>query len=402
MGTQKRILFFAEAVTLAHVARPVVLARGLDPAHFEVHLACDSRFSRLFPNLSLTQWPLHSISSQQFLSALAQGSPVYDTATLRHYVAEDLKIIEAIKPDVVVGDFRLSLAVSAPLVGVPYVAITNAYWSQYARPRFIVPDIPLVEIFGVKIAQTLFSLTRSPAFAYHALPLNRVRRESGLPSLGLDICRTYTYADHTVYADIPELIPTFDRPAHHHYLGPVFWSPEVPLPDWWDEMPRERPVAYVTLGSSGKGDLLSVVLEALADQPITIVAASAGRGRPVDIPANAWVADFLPGQQAVAVASLTISNGGSLSTQQSLALGVPVIGIAGNLDQYLNMSYVQQAGAGILLRGGRLAAHQIRAAVDAIVNEGRCRSEARLCMQNLLAYDALRTFSGLLEEILQG
>jgi UDP:flavonoid glycosyltransferase YjiC (YdhE family) len=58
-------------------------------------------------------WPLHSISSAQFLGALAAGKPVYDVATLQTYVEEDRRLLERLRPDVVIGDFRLSLAVSA-------------------------------------------------------------------------------------------------------------------------------------------------------------------------------------------------------------------------------------------------------------------------------------------------
>ena len=114
----------AEAVTLAHVARPVVLAQGLDPSVYEVHLACDPRYSRLFSKLSMTTRPLYSIASERFVNALAKGRAVYDTQTLGRYVEEDLKIIAEIVPDLIVGDFRLSLAVSAALTGTPYMAVT--------------------------------------------------------------------------------------------------------------------------------------------------------------------------------------------------------------------------------------------------------------------------------------
>src|SRR5690606_21714330 len=39
-----RILFVAEAVTLAHVARPMMLAQRLDPARYDVSLATDGRY----------------------------------------------------------------------------------------------------------------------------------------------------------------------------------------------------------------------------------------------------------------------------------------------------------------------------------------------------------------------
>ena len=50
---------------------------------------------------------------EQFLAALAAGRPVYHAETLRSYVRDDLSLLESVDPDIVVGDFRLSLAVSA-------------------------------------------------------------------------------------------------------------------------------------------------------------------------------------------------------------------------------------------------------------------------------------------------
>lgn len=40
-----RIALFAEAVTLAHVARPLALARAIAPDGHELLLACDPRYS---------------------------------------------------------------------------------------------------------------------------------------------------------------------------------------------------------------------------------------------------------------------------------------------------------------------------------------------------------------------
>ncbi|MFC6668967.1 glycosyltransferase [Marinobacterium aestuariivivens] len=225
------------------------------------------------------------------------------------------------------------------------------------------------------------------------MPLNRVRKRYGLPSLGPDLRRIYTDADLTLYADIPELIPTFERPATHRYIGPINWSPSVPLPQWWDELPSGRPVIYVTLGSSGQSELLPGVLEALAELPVTPVVATAGRGRLERIPPNARVADFLPGEQAASCASLVISNGGSPTTMQALAAGVPVIGIASNLDQYLNMSYLEQAGVGILMRAGQTTVPRLRQAVETVMGTDDYRNAARVVMGQLAAYRAESRFA---------
>jgi hypothetical protein len=48
---RRRILFVGEAVTLAHIVRPVVLAQALDPAQYAITLACDDRYLKLFGEL---------------------------------------------------------------------------------------------------------------------------------------------------------------------------------------------------------------------------------------------------------------------------------------------------------------------------------------------------------------
>ena len=392
-SSPKRLLFIGEAVTLAHVVRPVVLAQALDPQQYAVTLACDPRYHSLFAELPFELRPVRTISSAQFTTALAKGNPVYDTATLRSYVREDLELIEAVKPDLVIGDFRISLGVSSRVTGVPYCTITNAYWSPYSRLPFPLPEHPMTRLLGVAISQAVFTLIRPLAFAYHTLPLNRVRRDYGLPSLGYDLREIYTHADQTLYADISNLAPTAPLPPHHHWLGPILWSPAVEPPEWWSALPGDQPVIYVTLGSSGEGDrLLPIVLQGLAGLPVTVIAATAGRSVPAQAPANAYISAFLPGTEAAARSALVICNGGSLTTQQALAAGVPVIGIAGNMDQHLNMLCLERAGAGVRLRAGRLTAERVRAAAERLLRDSGYREGAGRLMRRMQAWDTGKVF----------
>jgi UDP:flavonoid glycosyltransferase YjiC (YdhE family) len=373
---RKKILFLAEAVTLAHVGRPLALAQTLDRRYYDVHFACAAGYEMFFKGSNLSSWTVHSISSERFLAALAAGRPVYDAATLQQYVQDDLRVLQAVRPDVVVGDFRLSLSVSARRAGVPYVALINAYWSPYVRQHYQVPAIGLARALPIALADPLFRLVQPLAFALHSMPLNQVRRSYRLPSLGHDLRRIYTDADYVLYSDIPEMFPAHDLPDTHSYLGPVTWSPPTPLPAWWDAMAAEPPVIYLTLGSSGQGALLPQILRALAPMPVQVIAATAGQVDPGPLPDNARAADYLPGEEAARRARLVICNGGSPTSQQALAAGVPVLGIAGNLDQYLNMQGVVSAGAGVLLRSDRLNEEQLRARVMELVDEPATRAAA--------------------------
>ncbi|MDQ6620484.1 MAG: glycosyl transferase family 1, partial [Pseudomonadota bacterium] len=265
-GSRKPVvLLVAEAVTLAHFARIAVLARALalDSGAYRVVVASDPRYAHLEPELAGTFYPLHSIPSSQFEQALARGKPLYDAATLADYVKADLSMLSALEPDLVIGDFRLSLAVSAPVHGVTYAAMVNSYWSPYAQVSYPVPDLPMTSRIGVAAAQRLFNASRAVAFAMHARPLNQVRRRYGLPSLGHDLRVAYSWGNHTLYPDLPGFVPMADLPPNHHFVGPLLWSADVPLPEWWGQVSPDVPMILVTMGSSGAKDLIPVVIEAL-------------------------------------------------------------------------------------------------------------------------------------------
>lgn len=399
---RKRILFVAEGVTLAHVTRPLVLARSLDSTLFEIHFACAAGYDEILTNLSAHFWPINSISSEQFLRSLSTGRPVYNRATLHSYVDEDLQLLEKIHPDLVIGDFRLSLSVSAAHCRVPYVAITNAYWSKYfTTDHYPVPDLPVTRIFGVSLTSTIFKRIQPMVFAYHARPLNEVRRDYRMPPLA-NLLETYTDGDYVLYADIPGLFPTTGCPNNHHYLGPVSWAPNIGLPDWWSDLNAEKPLVFVSLGSSGPVYVLPTVIETLARLPVNVVLATAGRWKPSNHASNVWTADFLPGDQVAKRASLVICNGGSPSVYQALKEGIPVIGIPSNMDQHLMMEAIVREGAGLLVRSDHASKRNLQKAIAEILKGETYLEHAQRLQKEITRHCAAKTFAALVTKVTPG
>lgn len=392
-------MFIAEAVTLAHVARLVALADALPADRYTVTLATDPRYDHLLGRLPYPVERIRTIPGERFFKALQNGTPIYDTATLESYVEEDSRLLAAYQPDLVVGDFRLSLDVSAKLAQVPYATVTNAYWSPYAQIAYPVPELPITRLFGVLAGQMLFDLFRPLMSRLHAGPLNELRRHHGLKPLPPDTRVVYTHADHTLYADLAELVPMQGLPANHRFLGPVLWSPSRGLPSWWNEVPSNQPVAYVTLGSSGESDVLPAILDAVAALRIPAMVATAGKPSNLVPPANVWLADYLPGEAAAARASVVICNGGSPTCYQALAAGIPIVGIPANLDQYLNMSLVERARAGLLVRAGQATAARLRSAITQALNTTSVRDGAKALQRAVLANPAGRTFTSFLDSL---
>jgi len=397
MNRRRRVLFVGEAVTLTHVTRPLVLARSLDPARYEVHFACADRFPFVFEDEPFRRWSIESIPVERFLDALAGGKRLFDYRTLASYAEEDLGLLGRVRPDLVVGDYRLSLAVSAPLAGVPYASINNAYWSPYARGPYPMPDMPMVRVLGVTLSKLLFQAFQPMALAWHNRPLNRLRREKGLAPFP-DICTANTYGDYTLYADVPGLVPLYNRPGNHHYIGPILWSPPGSRPAWWDEVPGDRPLVYITFGSSGRVNVIGQILDALSGLEVNIIVATAGRIELDSLPENVWVSEYLPGEEAAGRAALVICNGGSGAVSQALNAGVPVLGLPSNIDQYMAMRYVQEAGAGIGLRSDLAREKTIRAAIETLLDTASYRQAAGVLADELRRYNAPERFGRLLDQ----
>ncbi len=370
MEKTKRILFVSEAVTLAHIARCIILADKLHKTgQYTLCLAADSRYDHIIGNIPYQRLPLNSVSSHYFFKKLANGAPLYDVKTLSAYVEEDVKIMDDYQPDFVFGDFRLSLAISCRLKKIPYASISNAYWSPYADINYPVPEIPLTKWLGVSIAQKLFDWFRPLVFAVHTQAFNKTCKKFGLPPLSYDMRKVYTEADYTLYADCKGLVPMQAYPDTHIFIGPVLWSADVALPHWWAKLPEHKAIVFITLGSSGDGTILPLLIDALASMDITIIAVTAKNSQIEQAYKNVFVSEFLPVEQVVKKSDIVICNGGSPMVYQALADKKKLIGIPGNLDQYLMMSIIKSAGLGDYIRSGLLTDKAIRSMVNKLLKQ---------------------------------
>jgi UDP:flavonoid glycosyltransferase YjiC (YdhE family) len=396
---RRRILFVSEAVTLAQVVRLLVLARSLPRERYEVHFAA-ARFDELIFGGAppMRRWLITSLSPQAVERRVRLGARLYGDRVLRRYLRDDLAVIDQVRPDLVVGDLRWSLAVAAPLRQVPYAALINAYWSPHAvRAGFPLPDHPIVRLLGHRLAAQHFPRALPRVFAHFAAPLNRLRHRHGLPEIG-SLPEVLCFGDLTLHPDPPALVPTAGAPARHLHLGPVLWSPAVARPAWWSRLDPGRPTVYVTLGSSGRADRLPMVVKAIAATGAQVLVATAARA---DVAAGPGihVAAFLPGAEAAERADVVVSNGGSSTSYQALAAGRPVVGLASNLDQYLAMQAIDSAGAGITVRAASATGDQVKAAVVRALGDASLRSAAGRLAGVFARNDATQAFARAVDRV---
>jgi UDP:flavonoid glycosyltransferase YjiC (YdhE family) len=99
--------------------------------------------------------------------------------------------------------------------------------------------------------------------------------------------------------------------------------PEIELP------PGDEPLVLVAPSTAHDSDnrLVRTALAALADEPVRVVATTnrVVPQRPIDVPANAILVDWLSYSQLMPTASLVISHGGHGTIARALGAGTPVL-----------------------------------------------------------------------------
>lgn len=361
-----KVLFFAEGATLAHVVRPLTLAKGLDATRFDAVLCRPKSFSKFTNGLPFPVVDLDCQDANIFARRLERGLPLYDFPTLCHYVNADLALIDREKPDVVIGDFRLSLSVSARLRSISYISICDAYWSPERPFKPPLPVLGLTRFAPIPLAEFLFDRIAPLAFRLHALPLERLRAKFGLSSLGYDLRHCYTDADLRLFANYQALFPDVLTHSWAAFIGPIAWSPN--FGGELNFLTGDGPLVHITMGSSGNPQVIEKIIPLLERLGCRIAIATAGKSISFTPRLRTTqIFDYLPGSLVCQHASLVICNGGSPTTNQALSCGIPVLGIAQNMDQFLNMESITTFGAGQLMRADRVDASRLKNAIEPLM-----------------------------------
>jgi MGT family glycosyltransferase len=165
--------------------------------------------------------------------------------------------------------------------------------------------------------------------------------------------------------------PRSDWPDSIRMIGPGAWDPPADPPDWLEDV--DRPIVLVTTSSEFQDDgrLVATALEALADEPVHVVAtlpSADPRGYPAG--PNAHVLPFVPHAPLLERAACAVTHGGMGATQKALAAGVPVCVVPFGRDQLEVARRVVVAGAGTKVAAQRLNAARLRTAVRRAMEMG--------------------------------
>ena len=240
---------------------------------------------------------------------------------------------------------------------------------------------------------------------------DRMLTELGAQRLPVPLLDVGVLADRLIVPTVPSFeYPRSDLPAGLRFVGVVRPRPsgDFVTPPWWAAaLDGDRPVVHVTQGTVDNHDLSRLIeptITALADTDVTVVVSTGGRdvnAIRVPIPANTYVAEYLPHDQLLPKVDVLVTNGGYGAVQRALATGVPVVVAGSTEDKPEVAARVAWSGAGINLKTGTPSPEAISSAVHRIRSDGRYLRNARRLEAAFARTDGVAEIAALIDEVVR-
>ena len=158
---------------------------------------------------------------------------------------------------------------------------------------------------------------------------------------------------------------------------PVEPAPDFPVRGGTDE----APLIYVTLGTfSNNLDLFGLILDALAGEPVSVIATIGADKDPADlepIPANARVERYIPQHELLPHCSAVVHHAGAGTSFAALAHGLPSVALPQSADNFKLARRLSQAGVSIELAPHEVNSEAVSSALAEILRDQRWRRAAQ-------------------------
>ena len=379
-----RILFSPESFNMGETTRCIEIARAAqERGHTVLFHVYSPKYLGLLENAGLPvhlREPIMSDAEAEQIMALDQGRGVlhpFTTDMVRRRVNAELEAIRDFSADAVVIGSNLTMLLSARIAGVPiFYARPYAYSSTYFSKKPV----------GGELAAPGWLRAVALVLSYKPASFTRVAREHRLrlPRRTVDmlsadvnlICSLFTQlrGDSLVEPDVS--------------VGPIYYRAPGELPQIVRE-PRERPLIYVGMGSSGSADILVQVLQQLSAAPVDVLVGGGVQLSDTSMLGNnIHFAGTVPAHLLAGHIDASMTHGGEGTVQTACLAGVPFAGIAMQVEQSWNIEECVRYGNALRFTKNDVRRGNVRDILDRLLSDEGMRARARQLGE------AMRTMDG--------
>jgi UDP:flavonoid glycosyltransferase YjiC (YdhE family) len=396
----KTIIFAVAGYNLAETGRHIEIARACKDDFNIVFLSYGGAYEHLIeeegfrlqkmePRLSEKQL-LHV---RKALSGETLNTVGYFTAKeMEPRIENEIKLFKEINPACVLTGWCHSVMISTRAARVPFVNVlhSTSITEYYEAGLQTWPDRSNFPFFRWFLSEEKMNRWTSNLVLKMKLPaksFNILAKKYGLKKFNNFI--EVLEGDYTLLADIPEWVGLSQVRPNVHYIGPLPLRLDRDIPREIIDMPKDKPIVYFAMGSSGKPGLIADIIEGFRDKHYHVIAPveSHIKDMNVEIPTNVIVTGFLPAHRVNPMADVSVIHGGQNTVMNACLSGTPIVGVGMHPEQQANLDACVRKGFAIRLNKKRVTSSAVLYAIDRLLQDTRAKEEVRKFQNELMKWD---------------
>jgi UDP:flavonoid glycosyltransferase YjiC (YdhE family) len=385
LSRRLNVLVTTHGEVLAHTTRALTIAEELRTRGANVVFAMRGDKTALVKAAGFPVRDIAGVPLKDVLRRLRRGTTrLCSDSQAVESVDADIEMLERERPDIVLSDFRPSMAAAARITNTPHVSVLNATWTPYLDHEQVRLIWPVHTRFGsawgtlaralagpdlmrFRFLDSLFQAIFRQMLVYGGAPYDKIQAAHGV-ARSRDLYH-YWLGDLTLVPDYPAFMPlAADTPRSVKMTGPLAWQSgdSTEVQTLASKLDRSRPTIYATVGSTGDPGLFPLMIDAAKRENWNLIITKAGLAD-LSSSGNVHVYDFLPGEAVMRISDVTICQGGSGTINQAIAASCPFVGVACNIDQEWNLDRASRLGIANVFYREDVDPQKLIAAIDSIL-----------------------------------
>jgi UDP:flavonoid glycosyltransferase YjiC (YdhE family) len=293
-------------------------------------------------------------------------------------IRNEVAFLQESKPAAIVTGSYVTMPITHQIIDVPLVWVVQSTWLE----GFFKHGAGMTDTIRFK------SVKRIADFAIYSLinlwtqvgllrPLNKAADHYGVRRI-----RTifdYYHGDLNLVAEPPDFTDTV-LSDDYRYIGPVIAREDFPVPREILDIPRDKPLVYFAMGSSGTPDIVAKIVASFEGKPYRVIAPVKSLIEKVPgahVPQNVLVTGWLPALKINRMADISVIHGGIGTVMTAAYAGKPIVGVGMQPEQTANLSAIATKGFAIRIPKSKDPSAKILAAIETLLHDEKALARAK-------------------------
>ena len=199
----------------------------------------------------------------------------------------------------------------------------------------------------------------------------------------------YWRGDITLVAEPPGFSGA-KLPPDHFFTGPLIPQEEFPLPEAIRNTPRDKPLVYFAMGSSGTPEIVARIIESFEGKPYRVIAPVKFQLDLVPgthVPSNVLVTGWIPALEVNKMADLAVIHGGIGTVMTAALAGKPVVGVGMQMEQVANLACLERLGFAVRVPKSKNPSAKVLAAIEHLLHDDAAKAKAADFARSIAEWD---------------